>query len=99
VAAFLEKPVSPEDARRVLELLKGFEHRHRALVVGCVLQFWNVLAPLEYRTALNLLGRYRIEDPPMREKVIQFLQNEMGRSADRQVVRDTLDHLLKQHSE
>jgi hypothetical protein len=99
VAAFLGKPVSPQEAGRVLELLKGFDHRHRALVVGCLLQLWNVFAPLDYRAAVSLLGRYRIEDSLTREKVIQFLQKEMGRSADRQVVRDTLDHLLKLHAE
>lgn len=95
IGLFLENTVSPEVVRRALKLLEGFENRHRDSVVACVMQCWDALSQVDYRTSVGILRKYRIKDARIRDGALRFLHNELERSPHKNVVRDALDVLLE----
>jgi serine/threonine protein kinase len=84
---------SSSDLDLIVNLLRGFQHRHRARVVELLLNHWSKLSAHNYRTSAELLSAYPVPSGP-RERAIEVLNRDLN-GVQRVSARRALELLLK----
>jgi hypothetical protein len=89
----LSGPCSRSDLDRILDLLRGFQHRHRGAVIGLMLQHWQKLSGQNYNTSTDILASYSVPGH-LRDDVAQMLNRDLGGPHDG-LARRALEQVLK----
>ena len=84
---------SPSDLKRILDLLSGFQHRHRVAVIELMLQHWPKLSGNNYKTSADILARYSVPGH-LRDGVAEMLNRDLGGAHDG-MARRALEQVLK----
>jgi hypothetical protein len=77
----------------ILNLLRGFQHRHRVRVVEVLLQHWSKISGHDYKTSADILAAYPVP-PSLREGAIEALNRDLS-GVHRVTARRALEQLLK----
>jgi hypothetical protein len=88
----LGRPLAPAQLGRVLDLLKGFQSRHRHSVVSFSLRHWRALSGGHYEQAAALLTTHGVPDR-FRELAVKQLSADLG-GPQEPVARDALERIL-----
>jgi serine/threonine protein kinase len=93
VKARLENDPSASEVARILELLKGYQHRQRSAVVDVALAHWPILSHADYDTAIHVLTRFEVP-PAFRTRATEMLNRELS-GPNAAAARTGLEHLLR----
>jgi hypothetical protein len=93
LGAQLSAHCSPSDLKRILDLLRGFQHRHRVAVIELMLQHWPKLSGNNYETSADILARYSVPGH-LRNGIAEMLNRDLGGSHDG-MARRALEQVLK----
>jgi hypothetical protein len=81
------------DLDRILDLLRGFQHRHRVAVIELMLRHWPKLSGHNYKTSTDILASYSVPGH-LRDDVAQMLNRDLGGDHDG-MARRALEQVLK----
>ena len=78
---------------KILDLLKGFESRHRIHVSRCILEYWGIFFTANRERCVEVLSAHGIPNTALKNDALQILGTELSKQ-DSKIIRQGIDRLL-----